>query len=77
MTYTVHEAKTQLSRLLQEACDGKDVVIARGKKPIAKIVAMGSARKKRIPGRLKGQISFSPDVFAALSDRELKELGFE
>ena len=77
MTYTVHEAKTQLSRLLQEACDGKDVVIARGKKPIAKIVAMGSARKKRIPGRLKGQISFSPDAFAALSDRELKELGFE
>jgi hypothetical protein len=38
---------------------------------------MGSARKKRIPGRLKGQISFSPDAFAALSDRELKELGFE
>ena len=77
MTYTVHEAKTQLSRLLQEACDGKNVVIARGEKPIAKIVAMGSARKKRIPGRLKGQISYSPDAFAALSDGELKEIGFE
>ena len=77
MTYTVHQAKSQLSRLLQEACDGKEVVIARGSKPVARLVAIGAARKKRIPGRLKGQISYTPEAFDPLTDVEMKELGFE
>lgn len=36
--YTVHFAKTNLSKLLQQAEDGKQVVLARGKKPIARLV---------------------------------------
>ena len=36
--YTVHFAKTNLSKLLQQAEDGKHVVLARGKKPIARLV---------------------------------------
>jgi antitoxin (DNA-binding transcriptional repressor) of toxin-antitoxin stability system len=35
MTYTVHQAKTNLSRLIKEAQNGKEVVIARGKQPVA------------------------------------------
>ena len=77
MTYTVHEAKTQLSRLLQEACEGKEVVIARGTNPVAKLVAIGNARKKRTPGALRGQISYAADAFAPLTDKELKKLGFK
>jgi prevent-host-death family protein len=77
MTYTVHQAKTNLSKLLEEACKGKDVIIARGSKPVAKLVAIGSAQRKRVAGRLAGQISYKPDAFAPLSERELAELGFE
>ena len=77
MTYTIHEAKTNLSKLLNEASTGKEVVIARGKEPIAKIVAIGSARKKRIPGRFAGQFSATTDAFDPLTDQELSELGFE
>ncbi len=75
--YTVHQAKTNLSRLLKEACLGKDVVIARGKTPIARLVAIGAASNKRVPGRLKGQISYTPDAFDPLTDQELEKLGFE
>ena len=38
MAYTVHQAKTHFSRLLKEAEAGKEVVVMRGKKPVAKIV---------------------------------------
>jgi prevent-host-death family protein len=77
MKYTVHKAKTNLSRLLEEACAGKEVIIARGNQPVAKLVALGSARKKRVPGKLAGQISHTPDAFEPLTDRELSDLGFE
>ena len=76
MKYTVHQAKTNLSRLLEEVSNGKEVVIARGKEPVAKIIAIGSALTKRVPGRLAGKITASKDAFAPLSDRELNELGF-
>ena len=77
MQYTVHQAKTNLSKLLEEAASGKEVVIARGRDPVAKIIAIGNARKKRVPGRLAGKISASPDAFAPLTDQELTDLGFE
>lgn len=77
MKYTVHQAKTNLSRLLEEASEGKDVVIARGDEPVAKLIAIGTARKKRVPGKLAGKISATADAFAPLSDQELKDLGFE
>lgn len=77
MKYTVHEAKTNLSRLLEEASAGKEVLIARGKVPVAKLVAIGAARKKRVPGRLEGKINATPDAFAPLTGRELQDLGFE
>jgi prevent-host-death family protein len=76
MKYTVHQAKTNLSRLLEEVSDGKEVVIARGKEPVAKIIAIGSALKKRVPGRLAGKIAASKDAFAPFTERELNELGF-
>jgi len=77
MKYTVHDAKTNLSRLLEEASAGKEVVIARGKEPVAKVVAIGAGVRKRVPGRLAGRISASPDAFAPLTDQELNDLGFE
>jgi len=75
--YTVHQAKTNLSKLLAEACSGREVIIARGKKPVARLVAMGAASKKRVPGRFKGEISYAQDAFDPLTDQEMSDLGFE
>jgi antitoxin (DNA-binding transcriptional repressor) of toxin-antitoxin stability system len=77
MKYTVHQAKTNLSRLLEEAASGKEVIIARGKEPVAQLVAIGKARKKRELGTMAGQIAYSADAFAPLTDQELTDLGFE
>jgi antitoxin (DNA-binding transcriptional repressor) of toxin-antitoxin stability system len=77
-TITIHKAKTQLSRLIERACRGEEIVIARGKTPVAKLVALSAAQKtKRSPGLWKGKISYSPDAFDPLTDQELKDLGFE
>jgi antitoxin (DNA-binding transcriptional repressor) of toxin-antitoxin stability system len=75
--YTVHQAKTNLSKLIREACRGKDVVIARGKQPVVKLVALPAARKKRVPGRLKGKISYSPGAFAPMTKKELADWGLD
>lgn len=49
---TVHEAKTHMSRLLARVEAGEEIVIARGRIPIAKIVALEPPKKvRRIPGR--------------------------
>lgn len=73
--YTVHEAKTNLSKLIRKACSGDTVVIARGKEPVVKLVAIRSRRKKRVPGRFEGKIFASPKAFAPMSKRELAEWG--
>jgi len=78
MSYTVHQAKTNLSRLIKEAEKGKEVIITRGKEPVAKLVAITSAGKgKRIPGSMKGQLWAAPGAFDPLTDEEMRELGFE
>jgi len=58
---TVTEAKTQLSKLLERVGAGEEIVIRRGRKPVAKIIAFPSERKRRVPGDLKGQIWMSED----------------
>lgn len=75
--HTVHEAKTNLSKLIQKACDGEEVIIARGKKPVVKLVPVGAAARKRVPGGFEGRISWTPDAFDPLTEDEMRELGFE
>lgn len=70
-TVTIHQAKTNLSRLIQEACGGKEVVIARGSKPVARLVPLEGAKGKRRPGSLKGKLQVGPEFFAALPAEEL------
>ena len=58
-TVTVHEAKTHLSRLLVQVEAGEEIVIARGKVEVAKLVPLRpTGRPNRVPGRLAHQ---SPD----------------
>lgn len=75
--YTVHEAKTNLSKLLRKAARGEEVIIARGKTPVAKLVALSTEKKKRVPGRFKGKIWYSEDAFEPMSKDELAEWGIE
>jgi prevent-host-death family protein len=56
----VHEAKTQLSRLLQEVENGEEVVIARNGEPVAKLVPHVEERKPREPGWGEGWIEILP-----------------
>lgn len=56
----VHEAKSQLSRLLQAVEDGEEIVIARNGKPVAKLVGHEPQRKPREPGWGKGRIEILP-----------------
>jgi len=75
--HTVHEAKTNLSKLIEKTCEGEEVIIARGKKPVVKLVPVASGVRKRVPGGFEGKISWTPDAFDPLTEEEMKELGFE
>ena len=67
----VHEAKTQLSRLLARAEAGEEVVIARRGEPVARLVAC-KPRGKRRPDILKGKVVIPDDFFDPLPEEELK-----
>jgi prevent-host-death family protein len=60
----LYEAKTQLSKLLERAEAGEEIVIGRAGKPIAKLVPYVQQRPKRVFGRLKGQIVVHGDFDA-------------
>ena len=68
--FTVHQAKTNLSKLIAEALNGNDVVIARNKQPLIRLVPLDSVKPRR-PGALKGQISLTPAFFEPLPEDEL------
>ena len=52
----IHEAKTQLSKLIQAALNGKQVIIARGNKPVVRLEVLPEARSNRKIGNAKGLI---------------------
>jgi prevent-host-death family protein len=64
--FNVHDAKTNLSRLLERAAQGEEIIIAKSGRPIAKLVRM--AAEPRRPGRLKGRIRIAPDFDEPLPD---------
>ncbi len=68
---TVHEAKTHLSRLLEEVEKGGEVIISRRDKPIARLVPIEAKRLERKPGRFAGQFELGPAFFEPMSDDEL------
>lgn len=80
MPYTVHQAKTQFSRLLKEVEAGKEVIVTRGKKPVAKLVPVEAAAVKEHPfrfiGAFAGLVEADDHAFDPMSDEELVEAGF-
>ena len=70
MQVTVHAAKTNLSKLIEAALAGEEVVIARGSKPVVRLVAIVKSPFKF--GVLAGQLSGpAPDFFEPMSEEEL------
>jgi prevent-host-death family protein len=68
MQVNIHEAKTQLSQLLERARRGEEVVIAKNGKPYARLVPLGPLQPRQ-PGLLHGKVEDS--FFDALPEAEL------
>ena len=76
MAYTVHQAKTNFSRLIKEAEAGKEVVVLRGKKPVAKIIAIDPAfSRKSLAGSYPKKAHWDDDAFDPMTDEELIQSG--
>jgi prevent-host-death family protein len=67
----IHAAKTHLSRLVEDAAAGEEIVIAKSGKPLARLVSLQEPPKKRVLGRLRGKIIVPDDFDAPLPDEIL------
>lgn len=68
----MHQAKSSLSRLVERALSGEEVMIARNGEPLVRLVPIRKERKPRVPGRLKGKVWIGPDF--EFTDEEITEL---
>lgn len=70
-TVNIHEAKTQLSKLVERVRAGEEIILAKAGEPVARIVPYVPARAPRKPGALKGKIRIGKDFDAPLPDELL------
>ncbi|HYH78580.1 MAG TPA: type II toxin-antitoxin system prevent-host-death family antitoxin [Longimicrobium sp.] len=75
MIVNVHAAKTQLSKLIEAALAGEEVVIARGSEPVVKLVPVEKVEPRRVFGALKGKLVIPEAVFDPLPHDELEAWG--
>lgn len=71
MKVNIHAAKTNLSRLIERAQAGEEVIIARGDTPVARLVPLALAEPKRRPGTLRGLVVIGASFFEPLQEAEL------
>jgi prevent-host-death family protein len=69
MIVTIREAKARLSRLVAHAEAGEEIIIARGKQPVARLEAIASRKGKRTAGRLAGKFDIPDEFFLIRSPR--------
>jgi len=74
-TVNIHQAKTNLSRLVEQVAGGAEIVIAKAGKPVARLVPIAPAKGPRKLGLLKGKIKVPDDFDAPLPDEVMA--GFE
>jgi prevent-host-death family protein len=78
MTITVHEAKTHLSRYLVAVENGLEILIARGKKPVARLVPLKEkpvSRRPKVGEMIDNPFHIPDSAFAPLTDKELADWG--
>lgn len=69
----IHQAKTHLSRYVEEAAQGKEIIIAKAGKPVARIAPLVPAKAVRKLGLLDGKARIPADFNAPLPDEVLAE----
>lgn len=74
-TVNLHAAKTHLSRLVDEAVNGEEVVIAKAGKPMVRLVPVAPKRRRTGFGEMKGRIWIADDFDAPLPDDMLRLFG--
>ncbi len=68
---TIHAAKTHLSKLIKRACAGEDIIIARGKEPLVRLVPVDAPKPKREFGAMRGKVRVDDSFFDPLPQDEL------
>jgi prevent-host-death family protein len=76
-TVNLSMAKTHLSRLVDEAAAGQDIVIAKNGKPMVRLVPVPSRTRRTGFGSVKGRIRIGEDFDAPLPDSLLRAFGAE
>ncbi len=72
-TVNIHEAKTHLSKLIEQAANGEEVVIAKAGKPIVRLTPVEPPTPKRRIGFMEGQFTV-PDDFDTMFQDEIEEM---
>lgn len=71
MKVTIHAAKTTLSKLIERAQAGEEIVIARGDVPVARLVPIRGEAPRRQPGTLRGLVKVRDAFFEPLPESEI------
>lgn len=69
----IHEAKTHFSKLLKRVMAGEEIIIAKGGKPIARLIPITPKPNNRVPGSARGKIRMSEDFDAPLPEEILQD----
>lgn len=72
-TVNIHEAKTQLSKLIEAIGRGEDVIIARNGEPVARLIPYSTTC--RVPGAARGRGRLTDAFFEDLPEAALREFG--
>jgi prevent-host-death family protein len=72
-TVNIHAAKTHLSRLVEEAAAGEEIIIAKSGKPVARLCPLAEPPRRRQLGILNGKIVV-PDNFDELYEEEIRAM---
>jgi len=73
----LHAAKTHLSRLVEDAAKGEDIVIAKAGRPIVRLVPVSVRQKRRRSGTMKGKIRIGKNFDAPLPDDLARAFGIK
>lgn len=71
-TTNIYDAKTNFSKLIEQVINGKEVIIAKAGKPVAKLISYKEKKKPRKPGLWKGKVWMSDDFNE--EDEEINKL---
>ena len=72
MAVNIHEAKTHFSKLIEQVIRGEEIVIAKGGRPVARLVPIQPPKQPRCPGSAKGLVTVARDFDAPLPEDLLR-----